>query len=158
MISKREVNGIPYAGYTIDSYVVIDESGNFIIPACDFLLDIAISGSPLNTIKSYASDLVSFFSELSSVQNLDSIFPSHFSKITVEHLDAYLIGLLFQNKKMSSSSIIRHSATLNKFYEFSYRNGYLDHFLQWKNKKKLPNKSTLIDKTLSRIGSQYIDR
>ena len=158
MINKREVNDIPYAGYTIDSYILIDDKGEFIIPACDFLLDIAISGSPINTIKSYASDLVSFFSQLSSVRGIDSVFPSHYSEVNAEHLDAYLIGFLFQNKKMSYSSVIRHSATLNLFYDFAFKNGYLNVFLQWKNKSKLNNRATLMDKTLSRIGSHYIER
>jgi hypothetical protein len=96
MISKREVKEIPYAGYTVDSYVLIDEHGNYIIPACDFLLDIAIKGSPLNTIKAYASDLVSFYSQLSSCNNIERLFPSNFTEISGVNLESYLIGLLFQ--------------------------------------------------------------
>lgn len=158
MVYKREVNQIPYAGYKINSYVLIDENGNFIVPACDFLLSMAIAGSPPNSLKSYASDLISFFSALYSVKNLDSTFPSDFREITEADLDAHLIGSLYQTKKLTSASVLRHSATLNQFYEFAYHHGYSDYFVKWRNKRKLPAKSTMIDKTLSSIGSHYIDR
>lgn len=157
MLFKREVKSIPYAGYQIDSYVVLDENDKYIIPVCDFLLDTAIKGSPANTIRNYASDLIAFFSILQSVEKVANIFPSDFRDITASDLDAYLIGNLFQKKRLNGSTVLRHASTINLFYQFAYQNDYISFRLKWEHYKKLPVETTLINKTLSQVGCHFIE-
>jgi site-specific recombinase XerD len=157
MLIKREVKKIPYSGYHVDSYVVLDHNDDYLISVCDFLLETSINGSPQNTTRSYASDLITFFSTLQSTKNIDSLFPSDFREVTASNLDAHLIGNLRQKKGFSEATVIRHAATLNLFYKFAFENDYIEYLIKWKPEKKLSTKATLMDKTMSRIGGNYIE-
>ncbi|WP_413284042.1 tyrosine-type recombinase/integrase [Vibrio sp. MA40-2] len=156
---KREIKNIPYSGYYINSYVIIDDDEQYVAVACDFLLDMAISGVPQRTTqRSCASDLIAFFSQLHSIKNIDSTFPSDYREASESDLDAHLIGNLFQRKDLSPQSVIRHAATLNKFFKFAYEHGYMHYKIRWSPRNKLPDKFTLIDESMSRIGRQYIEK
>lgn len=127
MAATRKVQGINYHGRELNFYCVTDNDRTDGIPLFApsmFLLNLAKKGASLNTTKSYASDLATFFSIVNRSKSTLGM-TSDYRTLTENEMSGYLFGYLKQKRGLSNKSLERHIATLRSFYEFSVNVGFI---------------------------------
>ena len=102
-----------------DVYIILDDSDTPLWHENLFLSDMAHQIS-INTLRNYANDLLSL-SEMSSFLG-GSLY------INQSDITAYLHADLFQTRKYSLATMVRHISTLKKYLKWLSDKGYIDHF------------------------------
>ncbi|MFJ3051933.1 tyrosine-type recombinase/integrase [Pseudomonas nitroreducens] len=82
-----------------------------------------------NTCKAYATDLLSF-SRMNAPMG-------GWSAVTDSVMTGYFVGDLIQSRRMSESSVLRHTSTLKRFYNWLFHKGYIavENSFNWNYKK-----------------------
>lgn len=109
------INPLTDAPLHRDTYQIENLDGQFLWHENLFLCHLTKSNS-LNTIRSYASDLVQF-----SKMNLPI---GGWSKVTNSIMRGYIKGAMFSTKSYSIQTLTRHVSTIKSFYEWLYTQGY----------------------------------
>ncbi len=125
MIRRQIVRKYDYYGRSISFHCVIDDKGVPIFAPTMFLFDSAIEGSKQTTTRSYASDLGQFFSILENTYGADGGLGQDYREVTEAQMSAYLHSYLKQQKKLKDKSIKRHIASIQGFYDFCYKKGFM---------------------------------
>lgn len=131
MVEKELVKKYKYGARSFDFYCIIDSKKIPILAPSLFLFDLAKQGQSFNTNKAYASDLKSFFTILSTSKGSDGAVGLSFIDVTDEQMSGYINGYLLRQNGLAVSSIERHIATLNAFYNFSYEHGFVERKLNY---------------------------
>jgi len=100
----------------LDVYILLKEDKQILWHESLFLCDMA-QRYTLNTIKGYANDLLSFC--------IMSQAFGGWKGIRVSDMTGYIHAELFQKRKYSLATIMRHVETLKKFYTWLEQKGYL---------------------------------
>lgn len=123
-MKKKLITRCKYAHSTVrgnplytDVYVIVDERDQILWHESLFLCELAKSSS-LNTVRGYASDLLSFITATEHVGGWRRLGPSKMS--------GYINGELHQSRGYSPATLSRHIETLKRFYDWLCRKGYLE--------------------------------
>lgn len=153
---RYELTTVQYCGRAICAAVIYDEKYMYHKAACHFLLEVAKkTRTKINTVKARASDLKKFLCSISENKTPSLIFSQDFRCINDNQMNAYLMKL--HHDGLSAKSLARHISTLDEFYKFIYKFGYIDcpkHF-SFSTAEKVETMQ-LVEKATSRVLSQYI--
>ena len=111
------INPISNEPLFCDVYALLDDNEQLLFHENLWLFDMA-KATPLETVKSYASDLLSFVRMSAPLGGWAFINPNH--------MTGYLHGELFQSRKYRKATMQRHISTLKQFYKWQERKGYLE--------------------------------
>ncbi|WP_212631971.1 tyrosine-type recombinase/integrase [Pseudomonas sp. KB-10] len=100
-----------------DTYIIQDRDAKYYWHENLFLCEVAKCKS-LNTVRSYASDLV-MFCEMSNPLG-------GWQNITSTIMRGYINGAMFSTRRYSEKTLARHLTTIKQFYSWLYEKGYLD--------------------------------
>lgn len=137
-----------------DVYVILDDAGFPLWHESIFLCELAITQS-INTVRSYASDLLSFC-------RMANIYGG-WRGITKKIMRGYIRGELFQQRNFRPATLSRHIETLKKFYDWLHLKGYINETpdFEWSTKnlfvQEFKNKGAYLRNQHS-FHSVYIDK
>lgn len=154
---KQIIKNCAYAASTIDGrplhcdvYVLVGSNENLLWHESLFLCEISQTEA-INTVRSYASDLLSFV-------KMADVYGG-WKAINKRIMNGYLHGELFQTRGYLRSTLSRHVETLKRFYNWLTKKGYIVvtpdfswEFNHLYGKKYLQNKQNN-----SSLISHYID-
>jgi site-specific recombinase XerD len=133
-----------------DTYILVERDENILWHESLFLCEMSQTEA-INTVRSYASDLLSF-AKMANVHG-------GWNAINKRIMSGYLHGELFQNRKYLKSTMNRHVETLKRYYRWLTQKGYITalpdfcwNFNHLYGKKPLQTKSNG-----SNLISHYID-
>ena len=112
--AKNPLNGDPLHCST---YIILDSHNNYLWHENLFLCETTKSKS-LNTVRSYASDLV-MFSEMASPLG-------GWKNVTNKIMRGYINGAMYNSRKYSQQTLSRHITTIRSFYTWLHLKGYLE--------------------------------
>lgn len=153
---RYELVTVQYCGRSICAAVIYDKNYKYHKAACHFLLEVAKkSRTKMNTVRARASDLKRFLSSISEKKSPSPLFCQNFRYINDNQMSAYLLKL--HHDGLSAKSLARHISTLDEFYKFIYKFGYIDcpKYFSFSTAEKVETMQ-LVEKATSRILSQYI--
>lgn len=117
------VKGIAWSGGPLKTYAVLEEgplTEESIVPAPSlYLMHLAQDGQQLNSIRSSAHDLRSFFEALRAHEQ-------DWRRLANLDMSGYLYGHLKTTKSCTDKTIERHISTLKAFYAHAWQIGMLD--------------------------------
>ncbi len=149
------VSNIKWAGHTYKSNAVLDCNGKINIPITLYLVNLSINGKSYNTTLNYAYRLESYFNVLKSSGDMD------WRSVDDEAMTVYINKYLYQNKNLTKKSIQGHIATLDGFYKWAWRYGYLTRPIVYSfilsHKEKKSSVKTDTHKISSKYMGQYIE-
>ena len=118
---KRKVT-VPYGSHGLTTYVIANKTTHTIMPAaCAYLFSLTRdSGLRLNSVKSYASTLVSFLNTIDDDPNIEG-----FETLTDKQMRAYLELILCDHKKVKENTINQYITRLKGFYDFCWDYGWV---------------------------------
>lgn len=125
MIRKILVENFRYGSRFIDFYSIVDDDGIPIFAPSMFLFNLALSGLSKNTIRSYASDLTTFFSILAGDAGVANNIGRDYREITDAQMTTYIDWYLLKEKCLSAITVERHKTTISKFYKFAFNHGLI---------------------------------
>ena len=119
---KRVVD-FQYGAQTLKTCIIADEETHAIMPAASaFLFSMTKDdGARLNSVKSYASTLVSFLNTLAHDPGIDG-----YASVTDKQMRAYLELVLIDRKGLKLITVNQHITRLNQFYEYCVSAGLIE--------------------------------
>ncbi|MBU0807985.1 MAG: tyrosine-type recombinase/integrase [Gammaproteobacteria bacterium] len=122
----------------VDVFLILDDTGLPLWHENLFLIDQAKEFG-INTCRAYANDLLSFARMHMPMGGWMAVSESVFN--------GYVAGDLIQARKFSEASVVRHTITVKKFYEWLYLKGYLNAEIgfNWNFKKHFVEKRDDLD-------------